>query len=130
MSIQFVYDADHGYVRNRPYADIYCHGIRPNIANPLHLAVLVDTGADYLELPNGVAQKLNLNLGQYQKNFVLTAAGHAPVTIVPKFYVEVETKLVMVTAHFLAISTGLLGLDAILTAVDFGFQTTRWLYKK
>jgi predicted aspartyl protease len=130
MSIQVPYDADHRYVRNRPYADIYCYSpTNPNLP-PEHLAVLIDTGADYLELPTGVATRLHINLAAHQSIPVLTAGGYVPVTLVPNFEVEIEKKRVRVMAHFLAISTGLLGLDAILTAVDFGFDTTRWLYKK
>jgi predicted aspartyl protease len=92
--------------------------------------VLIDTGADYLELPTGVASQLGINLAGYRNGMVLTAGGYLPVTIVPKFYMEMKNKTVTVTAHFLAISTGLLGLDAILTPVDFGFDISRRMYKK
>ena len=44
-------------------ADINCHGISTHRnPNPVHLAVLIDTGAHYLELPNRVANELGLNL--------------------------------------------------------------------
>jgi predicted aspartyl protease len=130
MAYQVDYDGYNGYVRNRAYADIYCHGLGGRVPNPFHLAGLIDTGADYLELPNSVAQQLGLNLSLYSTNLVLTAGGYIPVAIVPNFGVEIEGKLVTVTTHFMALSTALVGLSVIIAAVDIGLDPNRWLYKK
>jgi len=131
MAIQVLpYDGAHAYANNRPYADIYCHGVKGKITKPFHLSALIDSGADYLELPNKVAQQLGLNLATYPSHQVLTAGGYFPVTVVNGFTVDIEGKLVVVTAHFLAISTALLGLRAFLTAIDLGLDTTKWLYRK
>lgn len=130
MSYQVDYDGYHGYQTGRPYIDLYCHGVGGRVAQPFHLSALIDTGADYLELPNSVAQQLGINLQAYPAHQVLTAGGYAPIRIVTGFSVEIEGKLVSVTAHFLAISTALLGLDALVSAIDVGLDTTQWLYKK
>jgi predicted aspartyl protease len=130
MSIPVTYDGANRFVSNRPYADIYCHGVAGRIAKPFHLSALIDTGADYLELPNAVAAQIALNLTAYPSHQVLTAGGYFPVTVVNGFTVDIEGKLVKVTAHFMGISTALLGLRAILAAVDIGLETTQWLYKK
>ena len=132
MSIPIAYDGTNGYVRGRAYANITCYGVKNALvpAPGVPLAVLIDTGADHLELPTGVASQLGINLATYGVIPLLTAGGTIPVKVVPNFGVEIENKLVYVTVHFLAISTGLLGLDAILKAVDFGFDLTQWLYKK
>jgi predicted aspartyl protease len=130
MSIRVDYDGSNGYSANRPYADIYCHGISGRVLKPVHLAALIDTGADYLELPNSVATQLGITLSSYPTHSVLTAGGYAPVRVVKSFSVEIEGKVVAVTAHFLSISTALLGLDAILSAIDLGFDVKNWLYKK
>ena len=130
MSIQITYDGSNSYVTNRPYADIFCHGIGGRTARPLHLSALIDTGADYLELSPVVASLLGMNLAIYPSHPIITAAGVTSVSVVNNFAVEIEGKLVRVTAHFLPLSTALLGLRAILAAVDFGLDTGKWLYKK
>ena len=130
MAVPVTYDGAHNFANNRPYADIYCHGVAGAIAKPFHVSALIDTGADYLELPNAVARQLGINLAPYPSRQVNTAGGYLPVTVVKGFTVDIEGKLVSVTAHFFAISTALLGLRAILAAIDVGFDTSRWLYKK
>ena len=129
MAIQVDYDGAHGYVTNRPYADIYCHGVGGRVSSPFHLSALIDTGADYLELPSAVASNVGISLAGYPTRTVITAGGSASVTVVNNFSVEIEGKLVSVTAHFLTGSTALLGLRAILAAVDIGLDTGQWLYK-
>jgi predicted aspartyl protease len=130
VAINVPYDGAHGYVTNRPYADIFCHGVSGRIAKPFHLSALIDTGADYLELPTTVATSVGVNLYHYPTHKVITAGGgSASVVVVNNFSVDVEGKLVTVTAHFLSGSTALLGLHAILAAVDFGLDTSQWLYK-
>jgi predicted aspartyl protease len=130
VAINVSYDGAHGYVTNRPYADIFCHGVGGRVASPFHLAALIDTGADHLELPTAVATSIGLNLSLYPAHTVLTAGGgSASVVVVNSFSVDIEGKLVSVTAHFLSGSTALLGLRAILAAVDFGLDTSQWLYK-
>lgn len=129
MSFSITYTGAHKFSSNRPYADIYCHGLSGRIAKPFHLAALIDTGADYLELPNTVARHLGVTLGAHPSHQVLSAGGYLPVTVVNGFYVDIEGKLVSVTAHFLGITTALLGLRAVLAAVDVGLDTIQWFYK-
>lgn len=129
MTINIPYDGAHAFSTNRPYADIYCHGISGRVPKPFHLGALIDTGADHLELPNKVAHQVGINLSAYPSHPVLTAGGYLPVVVVPNFTVDIEGKLVQVTAHFLGITTALLGLRAILRAVDFGLDTSQWFYK-
>ncbi len=130
MPYQVDYDGFYGYYKNRDYANIYCHVVEGRVPQPFRLAALIDTGADYLELPNSVAQQLGLNLSMYPANLVLTAGGYLPVAVVPNFGVEIEGKLVSVTAHFMALSTALLGLSVIIASADIGFDVNKWLYKK
>jgi hypothetical protein len=101
VAINVPYDGAHGYVTNRPYADIFCHGVSGRIAKPFHLSALIDTGADYLELPTTVATSVGVNLYHYPTHKVITAGGgSASVVVVNNFSVDVEGKLVTVTAHF------------------------------
>jgi predicted aspartyl protease len=127
--VSITYDGAHKFSSNRPYADIYCHGVHGRIAKPFHLAALIDTGADYLELPNTVARHLGITLSTFPSHQVLSAGGYLPVTVVNGFSVDIEGKVVTVTAHFLGITTALLGLRAILSAVDVGLDTTQWFFK-
>ncbi len=130
VAINVSYDGAHSYVTNRPYADIFCHGVSGRTATPFHLAALIDTGADHLELPTRVATSMGLNLSPYPTHKVITAGGGSvSVVVVKNFSVDIEGKLVTVTAHFLSGSTALLGLRAILAAVDFGLDPSQWLYK-
>jgi predicted aspartyl protease len=129
MTISVTYDGSHAFRQTqRPYADIYCHGITGRIPSPQHVGALIDTGADHLELPNKVARQLGINLGAFPSQTISTAGGYISVTVVRNFSVEIEKKLVQVTAHFLPITTALLGLRAVLAAIDLGFDISNWLY--
>lgn len=114
----------------RAYADIWCHGVAGRITQPLHLIALVDTGADYLELPFAVAAVLRINLATFLQVPVLTAGGLVPAVTVSGFLVEIQGKQVNVRAQFMNTPRPLLGLNACLTAMDVGFDIKRWLFKK
>jgi predicted aspartyl protease len=133
MSYRVDYDGFHRFAtNNRPYASLYCFGVKPSLApRPVRLAALIDTGADYLVLPNWVGHNVGLNLRNYRSIPVLTAGGYTPATIVKDFTIEIEGKSIEVTAHFLNITRALLGLNPLLTAIDFGLGVNlRWFYKK
>jgi predicted aspartyl protease len=133
MSYQIDYDGFHRFAKtNRPYASIFCYGVKPPPGSPpVRLAALIDTGADYLVLPNYVGQKVGLNLHNYPSSPVLTAGGNTPATIVKDFTIKLEGVSIEVTAQFLNITRALLGLSPLLRAIDFGLSVNRrWFFKK
>lgn len=130
MGHPVTYDGYNPYASNgRAYADIWCRGIA-KVSQPLHLIALIDTGADYLELPYWAAPPLGIDLYALPTSVVLTAGGFAPAVTVKGFGVEIQGKIVRVTAQFMSIPKPLLGLNAFLTAIDIGFDTKKWLFKK
>lgn len=117
---------------NRPYASISCYGVKPHLTTrPARLSALIDTGADYLVLPNYVGQRVGLNLHNYPSTPVLTAGGSTPATMVDDFTIKLEGKFIEVKVQFLDIAGALLGLPALLSAIDVGFDNRlRWFFKK
>jgi predicted aspartyl protease len=128
MSISVDYDGSHGFITGRPHADIACHGTS-RAAKPYCCPALVDTGADYLTLPNDVAELLGIDLSPMTKTRIATASGVTLARIVDDFYVEIEGALFRVRAQFTPNTPVLLGLNAILSAMDIGVNPSDWLYK-
>jgi predicted aspartyl protease len=121
------YSNHKAYVANRPYADVVLiHGAT---RGPTHVC-LVDTGADFLELPTGAATAVGLSLASGTRVPVSTAAGtHVTMTKLTGVSVEVEGTRVTVDVLFNPHGRQLLlGRQALFAAFsDVGFQTTRWL---
>lgn len=126
------------YSGNRPYSNItllgvtpypgYGYGTYPNV----NFWALVDTGADYLQLPISAAitAGIDLNRKGTQKT-VHGATGTATLIFVTGVNVEIEGKTVVVDAFFdpTNSSSALLGRQALLAAVEAGFNANEWLWE-
>ena len=117
----------------RAYADLYCHGTA-KVSTPVHLIARIDTGADHLVMPilsNADMNALGLgNISSYPTASVYTANGLATAYVVKPFYVDIQGKVVPVEAHFMpSVNLALLGLHAVLTSIDIGFDVTQWMHK-
>jgi len=114
------------YSGNRPYADIVlAAGRRPTYK------ALVDTGADYLQLPAAAAWLAGISLVGRASHAITTAGGSSPpMTLVPGVSVEVEGFSIIVDVLFSSAGTtgAFLGRQALLAAFDAGFNTTEWLW--
>lgn len=118
------------YSGNRPYADVILPGGAGK--SPTHKC-LVDTGADYLQLPASAAT--SVGLGHLLTSAITTSvkiAGGGSVTmqLARGVNVTVEGYPVKVDILFDPSNSGpeLLGRQALLAAVEAGFNTKEWLW--
>jgi predicted aspartyl protease len=118
------YTGNYPYVGNRPYADVVLHG--PSGAAPTYKC-LVDTGADYLQLPSAAASLAGLAGGSPLT--VSGSTGSTTMTLMKGVTVEIEGKRVAVDVLFdpSGSSRALLGRQALLAAYDAGFNVSEWL---
>ena len=129
MSSTFVsYAGGHAFIGGRPLVDIVCYGLSPSTSTPYRAAALLDTGADYLTLPDAVAPHLGIVLSHFSTTTVATASGRATPHVVPGFFVELEGRMVTVTAHFMPLARDPFGLTAMLAAFDVGLDVRQWLF--
>lgn len=124
-SITVVYTNSVPYTGNRPHADVVLLGGN----NPAYKA-LVDTGADYLQLP--VAAMTNANLSGGAPVSIRTAAGtYQTMTMVKGVTVTIEgavTVTVDVVFHSNGNTGAFLGRQALLAAFEAGFNAKEWLW--
>ena len=112
---------------NRPYADIK---IAPH-TNQTHVTkCLVDTGADYLQLPESIAIQAGLPLSSAQIRHVKNANGS---TTTFKFLsnVDIEIEGKPITADIMFGPKNcmcLAGRTCILAAYDIGLDTRSWFW--
>jgi predicted aspartyl protease len=123
------YSYSRTYSGNRPYADIVLIGQTAH--SNLPFKALVDTGADYLQLPLLAANKAGLNLSLAKTKSVKLAVGLVSMTFLSGVEVEVEGKLVKVDVLFdhSGSTNALLGREALLAALEAGFNASEWLWK-
>ncbi len=114
---------------NRPYSNITLLGVggHPDV----NFSALVDTGADYLQLPQSAATKAGINLSSAQPKPVHGATGTAFMLFVSAVRVEVEGKVLVVDVFFdpTNTSSALLGRQCLLAAVEAGFNASEWLWE-
>lgn len=110
------------YTGNRPYADVVL------LTNGTTHKCLVDTGADYLQLPAAVASPSVL-AGAISMP-VSTVAGTINLQMVKNLKVEIEGYPVVVDVLFDPTNTvmPIAGRQLLLAAFDLGFQTSSWLW--
>lgn len=115
------------YSGNKPYADVLLIGSGP--ASQRTFKCLVDTGADYLQLPATAAVSAGISLQNGSQQNVRTAAASVTMTLVTGVPIEIEGVPVIVDVlfHPSANSPALLGRTALLAAFDAGFTPTDWL---
>jgi predicted aspartyl protease len=117
------------YIGNRPYADVVLNSALGT--SPTHKC-LVDTGADYLTLPAHYAAGSGISLTSGTPvSVVLASGGSVSMTQVSGVNVTIEGVSVTVDVFFdhTAGSLALLGRQALLAAMEAGFNATQWLYK-
>lgn len=112
------------YIGNRPYADV-----RLGSASPTYKC-LVDTGADYLQLPASAAAAIGLSLANAVPHSVTTASGTTIFRLLPKVSVDIEGQRVNVDVLFDPTDRAppLAGRGVLLAAFELGFQPTKWLW--
>jgi predicted aspartyl protease len=112
------------YVGNRPYADVKLGSTSPTYK------CLVDTGADYLQLPATAAAAAGLSLAAATSHPVITAGGAASLSMLLAVAVEIEGQSVVVDVLFDPTNTAppLAGRGVLLAAFELGFQPHDWLW--
>lgn len=122
------YTASRPFAGNRPYGQVVLHG-PTGIRTPLILA-LVDTGADYLQLPASAAHAVGLSLGGGSPIRIRTAWATATLVLLAGVAVEVEGRRITadVLFHPSSSSRALLGRQALLRAIEAGFNRKEWLW--
>lgn len=109
----------------QPLASIVLAGPAANItiAN-----VLVDTGADLLQVPLNLATAAGYPLLSGTKVPIRTAGSPIYMVLLSGMYVEIEGKRVKVDmlCHPSSTSRALLGRQALAALSDYGFDATNW----
>src|ERR1051325_7754977 len=114
------------YSGNRPYADVKLSPSHPSA--PSHYC-LVDTGADYLMLPETAGIQVGLLPGPHVVTSASGVGGSVSCLLVSGVDVQIEGRIVHnvdvlfdTTNRFMLAGRGL-----VLMAYDMGFQTSLWL---
>jgi predicted aspartyl protease len=123
------YSNKRGFSGNRPYSNVTLLGV--NGKPDVNFCALVDTGADYLQLPYSAAVNAGINLSFAQLKTVHGATGVSSMLFVTKVRVQVEGKTVVVDIFFdrTNLSSALLGRQCLLAAVEAGFNTVEWMWQ-
>lgn len=122
------FDDGRAYTGNRPMGTVVLIGPGgPNGTRWSNLA-LVDTGADYLMLPDSAASAVGVSLAGAQI-VRITGIGTSPVSVRQlNVNVEIEGYPVSVPALFAPGAKPLIGRQALFAALTtLGFSTTEWL---
>jgi len=121
------YNSSSQYSGNRPYADVVLNPSHPNA--PTHKC-LVDTGADYLQLPASAASTVGMSLATATNKSVTTVAGTVNLHFVSGVSVSIEGHPVTVDVLFDPTNTtmAIAGRQVLLRAFDLGFNIKEWLW--
>ena len=116
------------YSGNRPYADVVLLGAAAATAPAPTHKCLVDTGADYLQLPASAVSAALLAGGT--PAMVSTVAGAATLTLVKNITVSIENCQVTVDALFDHTNSTIpiAGRQLLLAAFEMGFRANDWLW--
>jgi predicted aspartyl protease len=126
MTSTVTYPNSSPYQGNRPIAEVKLLGPVATI----RLLALVDTGADYLQVPLAEAVAAGFNTGAAMPITVGTAGSPVGMTLLARETVSVEGKTVAVSVLLNPDPTSepLLGREALLAAYDAGFNVNEWLW--
>jgi predicted aspartyl protease len=115
------------YSGNRPYADVILVPSFPGA--PTHKC-LVDSGADYLQLPASAASSVGISLIGATPTSVSTVAGATTLQLVTGVQVDIEGYTVTVDVLFDPTNTShaIAGRQLLLAAFDIGFNSSDWLW--
>jgi predicted aspartyl protease len=122
------FDDGEPYNGNRPVGKVVLHGPGgPHGTTWTAYPVLVDTGADYMHLPDAAAAAVGLSLAGATAHNVSTAGG---IVTVRRLTVQVEVHGILrkVPVNFAPNGKPLIGRQAMFAAIkSAGFSTTEWL---
>jgi predicted aspartyl protease len=115
------------FTGNRPYADVKLNPLIPN--SPTHKC-LVDTGADYLQLPASAASKSCISLSNSVRTTVNTVAGVTSLQLVHGVVAEIEGTRATIDVLFDTTNSfpPIAGRQLLLKAFNLGFNNTHWLW--
>lgn len=125
MTWQITFKSTVRFVGNRPYADVK---LNPRMSSSPTYKCLVDTGADYLQLPISAAGLASLQIASASQFIVTTAAGSQTMHMLKNVFVEIEGVGAHVDVLFDPTNNAppLAGRSLLLTAFDLGFQVGDW----
>jgi len=91
---------------------------------------LVDTGADYVMLPQYAASRVGIRIQPAHRIHMKTAGGPVIMCLVPNVDVEIEGKRVQISVLFNPSprSRSLLGRNGIRALGEIGFDFSDWLW--
>jgi predicted aspartyl protease len=112
---------------SQPLGDVLLIGPGANVSIK---GVLVDTGADYLQVPAGAATSAGWSLAAGKTVAVGTVGGTVAMTLLPGVVVEIEGTPVTVDllCHPSGSSKPLLGRSALRALKEVGFDISGWLW--
>lgn len=116
------------FVGNRPYADVRLVDLA-GLQNSATHKCLVDTGADYLQLPALAAQAAGLDLSNATVHQVGTAGGKVvQLLLMRQVRVVIERRRIEVDVMFDPSNTALplAGRNVLLTPFNIGFDDRAW----
>jgi predicted aspartyl protease len=124
--IPVIYNVRYPFIRNEPRADVW---LEPNHPRSPNYLCLVDTGAEYLQLPAAAASQVGLSLANAPTKNFRTAGGSVRLPYLTGLSVEIEGNLVTVDVVFDTQTRplALLGRRALLAIYQVGFNTSEWL---
>ncbi len=119
-----------GFFKNRPCADVR---LNPSHTNSPTFKCIVDTGADYLQLPISACLNAGLRLpGNTASVRVTGATGNSTFLRLSHVDLEIEGQLVRNVDMLLDpsnLSPPLAGRNVLLKMFDLGFQLRQWHWK-
>lgn len=124
MTRSFKFPHSLPFAGNRPWCDVRIGPSHPNSA--MHKC-LVDTGADYLQLPEAAATLVGISVVGTPVS-VSTVAGIANMTLVPNVDVEIEGVAVNISVLFdkTNVTSPIAGRNVLLAAFELGFDVSNW----
>lgn len=116
--------------RMRPTLELYVHGPQGKTARIGN--ALIDTGADKLILPRGVANHLGINLTTAPSKKAKIVGGSITMRQIKSLRITVENKSVDVACLvYPGNTTTLLGREAALAVFEnYGFEKNSWMFKQ
>jgi len=115
------------FFQRRPYADVMF--VSGTTGSGPTYKCLVDTGADYLQLPISAAAFSGISLHGATSRTVITVAGPTSLKLVKNVDVSIEGYIVTVDVLFDPSNSSppIAGRQLLLGAFDIGFNLTEWL---
>lgn len=113
------------FVGNRPYADVR---LNPAYRTAPTYKCIVDTGADYLQLPAAAAAASGLSLASAVSHPITSSSGTATYQRLSGVKLEIEGQTVTVDVLFDPTNSApcLAGRNVLLAAFELGLEVGKW----